>query len=98
MLKKDWEFGHVGLVVRDWNIPLGYYQTTGMGVTVGPQVMPMDYQDSGEFKFFYNRKVPRLNGGSGPGKPLKDLDLHPPGPSATRLMPRGSAHSASVTD
>ncbi|MHA2088342.1 MAG: VOC family protein, partial [Promethearchaeota archaeon] len=71
MLKKDWEFGHVGLVVRDWNIPLGYYQTTGMGVTVGPQVMPMDYQNDGEFKFFYNRKVPRLNGGSGPGKPLE---------------------------
>ncbi|MHA2203709.1 MAG: VOC family protein [Candidatus Hodarchaeales archaeon] len=70
-MKKDWELGHIGLVVRDWNIPLGYYQTSRMGVTVGPQVMGMDYQNEGEFKFYYNRKLPRLNGGSGPGKPLK---------------------------
>ncbi|MHA2009477.1 MAG: VOC family protein [Promethearchaeota archaeon] len=38
---------------------------------MGPQVMGMDYQNEGEFKFYYNRKLPRLNGGSGPGKPLK---------------------------
>lgn len=71
MLKNDWELGHIGLVVRNWNIALGYYQTTGMGVSVGPQVMGMDYQNEGPFKFYYNRNIPRLNGGSGPGKPLK---------------------------
>jgi catechol 2,3-dioxygenase-like lactoylglutathione lyase family enzyme len=71
MLKTDWELGHVGLVVRDWNVALGYYQTTGMGVTVGPQVMGLDYQHEGPVKFYYNRNVPRLNGGSGPGKPLE---------------------------
>ena len=27
----------VGLVVRDSDMPLGYYQSTGMGVSVGPQ-------------------------------------------------------------
>lgn len=71
MLKNDWELGHVGLVVRNWNIALGYYQTTGIGVSVGPQVMGMDYQNEGPFKFYFNKNIPRLNGGSGPGKPLE---------------------------
>ncbi|MHA2397457.1 MAG: hypothetical protein ACXADU_01040 [Promethearchaeota archaeon] len=70
MLKTDWELGHIGLVVRDWNVAWGYYQSTGIGVSVGPQVMGLDYRDEGEVKFYYNRDVPRLNGGSGPGNPL----------------------------
>jgi catechol 2,3-dioxygenase-like lactoylglutathione lyase family enzyme len=71
MLKNDWELGHIGLVVRDWNVALGYYQTTGMGISVGPQVFGMDYQDGEPTKFFYNNKLPRLNGGSGQGKSQK---------------------------
>ena len=67
MMKSDWELGHVGLVVRDWNDALGYYQSTGMGISVGPQVVNLDFQSGGPSKFFLNDKVPRISGGSGPG-------------------------------
>jgi catechol 2,3-dioxygenase-like lactoylglutathione lyase family enzyme len=72
MLKKDWELHHVCLVVRDWNKVSEYYQNTRMGITVGPQVMGLDYRDGGPVDFYYNDKIPRVNGGSGPGKPLKE--------------------------
>ncbi len=78
MLKNDWELGHICLVVRDWNDALHYYQNTRMGVSVGPQVMGLDYQKNPPYweereipKFYLNNKVPRTNGGSGPGKPMK---------------------------
>ncbi len=78
MLKNNWELHHVCLVVRDWNDALHYYQNTRMGVSVGPQVMGLDYQVNPPYweeseipKFYVNDKVPRTNGGSGPGKPLK---------------------------
>lgn len=73
MAKEDWELNHVGLVVRNYNVPLGYYQTTGLGVSVGPQIVTHDFAElPGEPKpaFFNFEKVGRLNGGSGPGKPL----------------------------
>jgi hypothetical protein len=49
-----------------------------MGVNVGPQVMGLDYQVNPPYwgedeipKFYVNKNVPRTNGGSGPGKPIK---------------------------
>ena len=71
MLKKDWELHHVCLVVRDWNDALDYYQSTRMGLNVGPQAMYMDYRNGGPAKIYVNENLPRSNGGSGPGKPLK---------------------------
>jgi len=78
MLKKDWELHHICLVVRDWNDALHYYQNTRMGVSTGPQVMGLDYQMNPPYwgedelpKFYINENVPRVNGGSGPGKPMK---------------------------
>jgi len=79
MLKKDWKLNHVGLVVRDWNRPLGFYQTTGMGISVGPQVVSLDFQKGGASSFFYNDKLPRLNGGSGPGRPIPPQPKPPEG-------------------
>jgi len=72
MLKKDWELHHVCLVVRDWNDALDYYQSTRMGVSVGPQMMGLDYRNGGPAKFYFNEDVPKTNGGLGPGKPLKE--------------------------
>ncbi len=37
MLNDEWKLNHVGLVVRDWDGPMGYYQSTGtvsVGVTL----------------------------------------------------------------
>jgi len=72
MLKNDWELHHICLVVRDWNDALDYYQSTRLGVSVGPQVMGLDYRLGGSAKFYFNENVPKTNGGSGPGKPLKE--------------------------
>ncbi|MFX0206165.1 MAG: VOC family protein [Candidatus Hodarchaeota archaeon] len=72
MLQKDWQLHHVCLVVRNWNDALDYYQSTRMGVSVGPQAMYMDYRHGGPADFYYNDKVSRSSGGSGPGKPLKE--------------------------
>ena len=72
-MNEDWELNHVGLVVRDVDVPLGYYQTTGLGVSVGPQIVTMDFAElpgDPQPPFSYFKKVGRLNGGSGPGKPL----------------------------
>jgi len=57
---------------------LHYYQNTRMGVSVGPQVMGLDYQVNPPYwgedeipKFYVNEKVPKTNGGLGQGKPMK---------------------------
>jgi catechol 2,3-dioxygenase-like lactoylglutathione lyase family enzyme len=71
VLKKDWELNHVCLVVRSDYRALGYYQSTEMGISVGPQVMGMDYKSGGPVKFNRDNTLPRVNGGSGPGKPLE---------------------------
>ncbi len=78
MLKNDWELHHICLLVRDWNDALHYYQNTRMGVNVGPQVMGLNYQVNPPYwredeipKFYVNKKIPRTNGGLGPGKPMK---------------------------
>ncbi|MHA2400436.1 MAG: VOC family protein [Promethearchaeota archaeon] len=78
MLKKDWKLHHIALYVRDWNDTLDYYQNTRMGVSVGPQVMGLDYQknppywaEDEQVKFYKNDKVAATNGGTGPGKPIK---------------------------
>ena len=71
MLKKDWKLHHPCLVVRDWNDALDYYQSTRMGVNVGPQAMGLDYRNGGPAKIYNNNEVPSTNGGLGPGKPLK---------------------------
>ena len=44
MLNDDWKLNHVGLVVRDYHVPTGYYQSTGMGVSVGPQIVTKDFR------------------------------------------------------
>lgn len=82
-MKDDWKLNHVGLVVRDWNVPMGYYQSTGMGVTVGPQIVTRDFQElnAGPSNAFFNREIPRINGGSGPGKPA---DPEPEGSAGRR--------------
>jgi 4-hydroxyphenylpyruvate dioxygenase-like putative hemolysin len=36
MLKNDWEFDHVGLVVSDLDEVTAYYPSTGIGVYIGP--------------------------------------------------------------
>ena len=72
MLKKDWELHHICLVVRNWNDALDYYQSTRMGVSVGPQMMGLDYRNGGPAKFYFNKDVPPTNGGLGPGKPLEE--------------------------
>jgi catechol 2,3-dioxygenase-like lactoylglutathione lyase family enzyme len=72
MLKKDWEMHHICLVVRNWNDALDYYQSTRMGVSVGPQMMGLDYRHGGPAKFYFNKDVPPTNGGLGPGKPLEE--------------------------
>jgi catechol 2,3-dioxygenase-like lactoylglutathione lyase family enzyme len=70
MLKKDWELHHVCLVVRNWDDALDFYISTRMGLNVGPQAMYMDYRHGGSADIYANDKVPRVSGGSGPGKPL----------------------------
>jgi len=74
MVKKDWELHHICLVVRNWNDALDYYQSTRIGLSVGPQAMYMDYRDAGPAKFYFNENVPKTNGGLGPGKPLKEAE------------------------
>lgn len=88
MMKSDWELNHVGLVVRDWNDPMGYYQTTGMGITVGPQIVTLDFQEqaSGPTKFFLNDKVARISGGSGPGSAPGPGPKADPKPSTYKFM------------
>jgi hypothetical protein len=34
-MKSDWEFDHVGLVVRDLDEVLAYYPSLGIGVDIG---------------------------------------------------------------
>jgi hypothetical protein len=33
----DWEFNHLGMMVTDRDEILAYYQSIGLGVSVGPQ-------------------------------------------------------------
>lgn len=35
-VKKDWEFDHIGLVVRDLDEIMSYYPSIGIGVNIGP--------------------------------------------------------------
>jgi len=74
MLKKDWKLHHICLVVRNWNDALDYYQSSRIGVSVGPQAMYMDYRDGGKAEFYFNKDVPPTNGGLGPGKPLEEAE------------------------
>ena len=74
MLKKNWELHHICLVVRNWNDALDYYQSTRMGVSVGPQMMGLDYRNGGPAKFYHNEDVPKTNGGLGLGKPLEEAE------------------------
>jgi catechol 2,3-dioxygenase-like lactoylglutathione lyase family enzyme len=74
MLKKDWVLHHICLVVRDWNDALDYYQSTRMGISVGPQAMYMDYRNGGKAEFYFNKDVPPTNGGLGPGKTLEETE------------------------
>jgi len=71
MMRDDWKLNHIGLFIRDWEIPMGYYQSTGMGVSIGPQIVTRDFAElnAGPPGSFFNREIPRVNGGSGPGKP-----------------------------
>ena len=79
MIKDDWKLNHVGLFIRDWEIPMGYYQSTGIGVSIGPQIVDRDFAElnAGPPGSFFNREIPRVNGGSGPGKPKPPAERKP---------------------
>lgn len=66
IVKSDWALNHVGLVVRDWNQALGYYQSIDVGISVGPQPVYLDLEGGPRISTFYNRNVDRISGGSGP--------------------------------
>ncbi len=86
MLKDDWQLNHVGLVVRDWHTALGYYQSTGMGVSVGPQIVDRDFAPRGPAKFYLNDKIPRISGGAGPGTATPPEENPAPRSNVYRFM------------
>ena len=48
----DWEFNHLGMMVKDRDEILGYYQTIGLGVSVGPQPLMPYIEGEGEITFY----------------------------------------------
>ena len=51
-MESNWELNHVGLVVRDWNRVLDYYQSLEIGISLGPQPVYMDLAGGGPVTFF----------------------------------------------
>lgn len=55
-MESNWELNHVGLVVRDWNKTLDYYQSIGcirgIGSSVGPQPVYLDLVGGGPLTSF----------------------------------------------
>ena len=48
----DWEFNHLGMMVKDRDEILSHYQTIGLGVSVGPQPLMPYVEGEGEITFF----------------------------------------------
>jgi catechol 2,3-dioxygenase-like lactoylglutathione lyase family enzyme len=51
-MANDWELNHVGLVVKDWDRALDYYQSLNIGITLGPQPVYMDLAGGGPVTFY----------------------------------------------
>ena len=48
----NWEFNHLGMMVTDRDEILSYYQSIGLGVSVGPQPLLPYTEGEGEITFF----------------------------------------------
>ena len=48
----DWKFNHLGMMVTDRDEILSYYQSIGLGVSVGPQPLLPYIEGEGEITFF----------------------------------------------
>ena len=48
----NWEFNHLGMMVTDRDEILNYYQSIGLGVSVGPQPLLPYIEGEGEITFF----------------------------------------------
>ena len=48
----DWDFNHLGMMVLDKEEILEYYQSIGLGVSVGPQPLLPHIEGDGEITFF----------------------------------------------
>ena len=48
----DWEFNHLGMMVTDRDEILQYYQSVGIGVSVGPQPLLPYIEGDGEITFY----------------------------------------------
>ena len=51
-MKFDWEFNHLGMMVTNRDEILAYYQSIGLGVSVGPQPLLPYIEGDGEITFF----------------------------------------------
>ena len=48
----DWEFNHLGMMVKDKDEILSHYQTIGLGISVGPQPLMPYIEGEGEITFY----------------------------------------------
>ena len=51
-MKFNWSFNHLGMMVTDRDEVLEYYQSIGLGVSVGPQPLLPYIEGEGEITFF----------------------------------------------
>ena len=51
-MMNDWEFNHLGMMVTDRDEILQYYQSVGIGVSVGPQPLLPYVEGDGEITFY----------------------------------------------
>ena len=51
-MMQNWEFNHLGMMVTDRDEILSYYQSIGLGVSVGPQPLLPYIEGEGEITFF----------------------------------------------
>ena len=51
-MMSDWEFNHLGMMVTDRDEILQYYQSVGIGVSVGPQPLLPFVEGDGEITFY----------------------------------------------
>ena len=51
-MMSDWEFNHLGMMVTDRDEILQYYQSVGIGVSVGPQPLLPYVEGDGEITFY----------------------------------------------
>ena len=51
-MMNDWEFNHLGMMVTDRDEILQYYQSVGIGVSVGPQPLLPYIEGDGEITFY----------------------------------------------